>query len=902
MPNHFIKKIIAAGINSRVFRLSLFVFYIVCLSAVAQTAKPDLPDLNVLYISRTPRYPAYVLKYQPLPGSGGEWMPCVADPETGEALPLTGMEKGADGKYVRKGTGIVEAIGADKIKRWPDEGEEVTFTAMVANHGFKPTGEFEYTWYIDEIPVERGKHESLNGPSLVTDKYEEVEIGGEKFKLSKRIEGTYCALEYKWKWQKGRHYVRLDLDPNDKIDEICEVNNDVSDATDACSFVIMVDALTYNTLAEGENHWKSFNFDDIIKYHRQQMHRKFKASISEFAPHGILEEIRYDVILVQATGEARDRIGNVKLKAGWDSHWDFSTYIKPDMKPEQKYEYLKSQDWGLPHELGHQLGLIDYYCFDTEGGDGGNLVEDENGDPILLSHFTGMVGMMRGHGDVHYSSVSAAALNYQMGRRRGYFGDYLWSVPDRNVIRILDFEGKPVANADIRIFQHRARYVQPDVVFSGKTDRNGEYELANRECLSFKTDNGFTIKPNPWGQINVVGTNGVFFIETKARGFTDYVWLEITAMNSEFLKGNSKQARYDLKTMIPPLTATKPLDVRQEVMEDGSTKLSWNPINQGETYAVYQRVNHPPRWVPVKDAVNIKETSFNVTHLQGNGRYIVLANAGGKISAPSKEQRVVRLANPMGITINEKGQRIIIDSGIPMPVMFRKDNSTIGIFGTFHMGLGGVGDVARTKEGNLIVLTNNRAPIRLFDAKAHFLPRTNAGEFGNGDMQFKDATGITVDSKGRVWVCDTGNGRVQVLDDKVQKVLFKIGAEAGLKSPAKAVELPDGKTFAVADSGAGKVFLFTVEGDTAKAAGGVDVSKPVYLAVSKTHLFVSDEGTDEKAQGQVLSFKIEGNKHSPAGAMTQGIINPCGIAFDEKQNVLVVVDRKAKKLVNVPLK
>ena len=296
-------------------------------------------------------------------------------------------------------------------------------------------------------------------------------------------------------------------------------------------------------------------------------------------------------------------------------------------------------------------------------------------------------------------------------------------------------------------------------------------------------------------------------------------------MNTEFLRGNTKQARYDLKTMIPPVTATKPLDVRQELMEDGSKKLLWNRINQGETYAIYQRLNAPPRWEPVKDAVNIKETSFHITHLQGNGRYIVLANAGGKISAPSKEQSVVRLANPMGITINEKGQRIIIDSGSSMPIMFRNDNSTIGIFGTFHMGLGGVGDVAQTKEGNLIVLTNNRAPIRLFDAKAHFLRRANAGEFGSGDMQFKDATGITVDSKGRLWVCDTGNGRVQVLDEKVSKVLFKIGAESGLKAPAKAVELPDGKTFAVADSGAGKVFLFTVEGDNAKAAGAVDVCR-----------------------------------------------------------------------------
>ena len=869
--------------------------------------KPDLPDLNVTHISRTPRYPGYVLKYQPLPGSGKERIPCVADPETGEALPMTGLEKNDKGEHVREKTRKslpVQAIGADKIKRWPDEGEEVTFTAMVCNHGTRPTGKFDYVWYIDGKPAGKGTHDSLDGPSLVTSDFETVDIGGQPYKLSKRVEGTYCRLELKWKWKPGRHYVRLDLDPYDKIDEICEVNNGLMDATDACQFVIVVDAFTYNTLAERENHWKSYNFEDIIKYHREQMHRKFKTSISQFAPDGILEEIRYDAILVQAEGEKRDRIGRVKLKAGWDSHWDFTGYIQRE-KPS--YKYFKHQDWGLPHELGHQLGLIDYYCLDTEGGDGGNLVKDENGDPVLLSHFTGMVGMMRGHGDIRYSSVSAAALNSQRGRRRGYYGDYLWSVPENNKVRILDFDGKPVPDAELKFYQHQGRYVQPDVVFKGKTDRNGEFTLPNRECLSFATDNGFTIRPNPWGQINVVGANGVFFIEVKARDYTDYTWLQIIDMNVEYLRGNTKEATYDLKTIIPGSDATRALDVKQVIHDRGKIELTWTPINEGEIYTVYQRVNHSPRWKIVDDAREFTEPSYKVIRLNGNGRFMVVAKHEGKVSAASREQRVVLLRNPMGITLDEKGRRIIRDSGYSMPVMFRNDNSTVGIFGTFHMGLGGAGDIARTSDGRLLVTESRRAPIRILDSKAFPTGKRSVGELVSGDavdmddMKFKGPTGITIDSKGRVWVCDTGHGRIQVLDKRLEKVLFKVGGEAGLKAPTKVVELSRKGLFAVSDSGAGKVIVLALDGNSVEAVDSVDVARPVYLAMGDGRLFVSDEGPDEKTPGQVLSFKVSGSKLTPSKTYTDGVGKPYGLAYDKKMNALAVVDRMNRRLVNIPL-
>ena len=871
----------------------VLILAVVCFAGIAEATgpsePPDLPDLNVLYISRTPRYPACVLKYQKLPGSGDEAMPCVADPATREA---------------------VTPEQAAKIKRWPDEGEEVTFRALVANHGSQPTGEFDYTWYIDGCPVTRNlKHESLDGPSLMTDEYEEIVLSGTTFKESKRVEGTYAFLELKWKWKNGRHYVRLDLDGGDKIDEICEINNSVVDATDACTFVMAVDAYTYNTLAQGENHWKSYNFDDILKYHRDQMHRKFKMSVHPATPHGILEEIRIDWIFVQPEGEKRDPIHGVKLQNGWDSAWDFTGYCRRENEdnPAQHYGYLKSQDWGLPHELAHQMGLVDLYCLDTEGGDGGNKVRDKNGDPILLSHFVGINGMMRGHGDRLFSEHSAVALNQQLGRRRGYFGDYLWSVPEKNAVRILDVEGRPVRGAKLTFYQHKGRYVDDEVVFSGETDRKGEFLMPNRKCFEFTTDRGYTIKPNPFGQINVVGTNGVFFIVVEAKNYTEYVWLPITRLNVASWS-DDPVAVYDIPTVIPGRNSTPPVEnFRQVTLDGGAVELRWDRRNEGETYTLYQRTNFPPRWVLVKHGREpdvTEELTEPVYRVPGTGgRFAVVANFDGKTSAFTHEERVTLLRDPTGITLDSDGRRILRDRGHGQPIMFRADNSTLGVFGTFHLGNRGGADVARFKDGRLVLLDHRNQPIFLFDHRGHWIRgRNKIGSQGDGPMQFNNPLGVTIDSNERVWIADTGNGRIQVLDSELKGMIAEAGADVGLKAPTKVAELPGGKLFAVADPEAGIVAILKFDGKSFTAGTPLEVARPVYVTASEKHLYVSDEGADPKAPGRVLSFRIVGESLQPADSYSKDLGKPYGLAYDAERKLLVVVDRTNKRLLNVPVK
>lgn len=851
-----------------------------CGPLVVAAAPPDLPDLDVTHIARTPRYPAYALSYERMEGSHGEAMPRLVDPATGEVIPT---EQDSE------------------IKRWPEPGEIVTFRATVVNHGGAPTGEFSYTWYIDEIPVERGKHPSLDGPCRATDEIETVEYGGQPFKLAKRTEGTYTVLEFQWPWEAGRHYVRLDVDGDDRIEEICEINNDVSDATDACAFVMMVDAYTYNTLSSGENHWKSYSFEDILRYHRDQMLRKFEASVHQAAPYGIGEQIRIDEILIQAEGERRDRIGAVKLPEGWDSAWDFTGYVKRDMPPERQMSYLKNQDWGLPHELGHQLGLIDIYCFDTEGGDGGNRVKDENGDPILLSHFSGLKGMMRGHGDVHFSEHSAVALNMQLGRRRGYYGDYLWSLPKTNRIRIVDAAGEPVPNAELTIYQHRGRYVVDEVVFEGTTDGDGLFTLPNRECMEFETANGFKLHPNPYGQVNVVGTNGVFFIVVNGRDYTDYVWLPITSLNLAFWHGQRDMATFTLPTMLPPGDALPAVEnFRQEVRDGGRVALTWDAAAPGATYTVYQRVNHPPRWEIAPDGEDITETEYLTPR---TGRFIVVADVNGQGTAATAEQRVVPLRDPRGLVLDDRGRWILRDVGFALPIMYRPDGSTIGLFGTFHLHLAKGGDITRAADGRLITSTHDpaRGLIRVLDADGFPVHgRHRVGESGNGPLQFEQPTGVTIDAAGRLWVCDTGNGRVQVLDSEFGRMLAEMGD--GLQGPTKVAEVRPGELYVVADPAAGAVSLIKLNGDVTQASvsSGPKLAGATYVAADTDRVFVACSKSGDQ-NGGVWEIPVNGDSLGTPRqlAFAEPLVDPAGVAYDSARDTLIVTDRGQRTIVTL---
>jgi len=150
-----------------------------------------LPDIDVTFISRTPRYERLRVSYHQR-----------SDGLIGDVNPyLTAEEKNK--------------------KRWPENGEIVTFTAHVKNHGRKAVQAFEYFWTIDGEIVNTG--------------------------LSAQIKpNDERIFRLQWRWQSGAHAVSFSADPRDVIPEISQRNNQLTERTDALTFIFHVEETLYN--------------------------------------------------------------------------------------------------------------------------------------------------------------------------------------------------------------------------------------------------------------------------------------------------------------------------------------------------------------------------------------------------------------------------------------------------------------------------------------------------------------------------------------------------------------------------------------------------------------------------------------------------------------------------------
>jgi hypothetical protein len=141
------------------------------------------------------------------------------------------------------------------------------------------------------------------------------------------------------------------------------------------------------------------------------------------------------------------------------------------------------------------------------------------------------------------------------GKRRGYYGQYLYDIPAENVLRFTH-DGKPVAGAKVDVFhktevpgENPREQIRDKVKFSGTTDANGEFRLPNVAIDPAKfppTETGNVLRPNPFGYISNHGENGLFLIRVDAGGSPRYAWIDITRFNEAYWRGHRDRAVYEL--------------------------------------------------------------------------------------------------------------------------------------------------------------------------------------------------------------------------------------------------------------------------------------------------------------------------------------------------------------------
>jgi hypothetical protein len=449
---------------------------------------PNAGDLDVLIIERNPTYERYYL-----PPYDGATFPTCAN--------------------------------ADE-KHYPDRGETVTFTARVQNKG-KAALAGRYVWIMD-------------GRQVAT---------GEVSELAPREQAEF---EHEWSWDPGDHDLTFRLTPAGE--DYCPANNALTIRTNALLLKHVIERGTLARFEQKTNMIGSYSFEDWLQGQARFMNQLFAESKYDFAPNGI--EAR---VMIGKFEYAED--GNIAATCKWgpfevgehdirydggrgctmlDTFWDTS---------EQGRFYLNFENFqGRPdgawlHEMSHQIGLIDDYQFITEPDDnavngvgfnygerglmgGGNIYPHKNPD---------MLYSLYAPGDVH-------GLNVTKGKRRGYFGEYLYCLPKQCALLVIDEEGRPIPDAEIRVYQTEGRKIDDTPEHSGRTDARGRFALANRPVGPGVTETGCELHDNPFGKIHVVGFNGVLLVTVDTGQEQLYGFTTVQEFNLAWTTGHQEKA------------------------------------------------------------------------------------------------------------------------------------------------------------------------------------------------------------------------------------------------------------------------------------------------------------------------------------------------------------------------
>jgi hypothetical protein len=398
-------------------------------------------------------------------------------------------------------------------KRWPDIGETVTFIAHMVNHGATAQAGFSYEWYFDGQSVGSGASTKVLAP------YDTAQAA------------------WNWTWDGSRHKVKFVIQGTDDR----PTNNVLEDFTDALALYTFIERGHDAKFADETPSFPNATTSSEIEWlqlHFRKMNKMFEAA-------GSLARVRFDKLELIPDG-APLFDGDKSARLLYDG--SFPEVLRAD---EGTYRPISDRtediDYAFLHEVGHQLGLIDLYRINVE------VVHNQ---VTGASRYT--IRCLMNSVDHFFSKHSALAMNSWHGFRRGYFGTYLYDVPQQNDLRVLASDGQPLPGAAITIYQKIMTPEGQDTIplkpkFIGTTDANGIYRLpnVNINIAGFvKTATENIPRPNPFGYISLLGDNGVFLIKIEKESFCDYQWIDITRFNMAYWQGDTIAATYDISTNV----------------------------------------------------------------------------------------------------------------------------------------------------------------------------------------------------------------------------------------------------------------------------------------------------------------------------------------------------------------
>ncbi|HEY3415079.1 MAG TPA: hypothetical protein VGM51_18750 [Armatimonadota bacterium] len=875
--------------------------------AVAPGGPPPMPDLDVTYISITPRefsyYPNYDLGYgRPV------------DPNTNN---------------------VVDIATAQAIKHYHAPGDIVTFTAHVVNHGGLASAPYNWAFKIDGNVIANGREDTGLGPDAMatvtgqtyTLKGFNGNPNGYTFKTVGLRAGSFKNFTTQWAWQDGQHKVRFEVTPDPSTPaEISTRNNAREDWTDAMGFFITVKKgvsnipggtpapTGYNGFRGTQNFTDSglagypagagsYSFEDWLQYHVDLMHDKFAKSIWPASPQGILEHIRIDELLILDDTETNNSAGAFRAVNGFDSGWPFDTYPAAN---------AQIKDWGLIHEWGHQLGLMDIYNMDMIPSE--NYIKDVDGYPCGLGRIAHQQGMMRGHGDTIFSEYDAIGLNTQLGRRRGWYGDFQYLEPADNRILVLDNAGLPVPNAAVNVYQAKPAYDTP--IAQGTTDANGYFSLPNFPVNTVHTNEYkpgasviYTENNSPFdartGYIDVVGNHNVLFFRVVSGAKREFFNLDTTDFVRAWASQGTALGTFTLQTHFPTTgSPAPPSGLAAGLTSSTSVHLTWSasPAAGVTGYRVYRADEQEYLWRSVTTTpLPPTATSFvDFVSERQMVRYAVTALVGASESAFGNEVGVYSYADMRGIAEEPDGTVLVADYPREQPVWLRPDFSPIETFGSVHNHVAAV-DVTMTANGNVAYVGNPASYVDTPSAAIFVLSPDGANRWsgvfrvnGPNPGQWLMPEGVAPNNAGNLIVTDSGNHRVDITDGYGYGTILEFGS-ADLSGPVKTIQLPD-NTYLTTDRAANRIVRFDASG--VRIGTFASITGPAYIVqVGDGTLAVS-----QPTANKVSILQPDGSLKAEITGASDGspLKSPQGVTMSQTGELLIA-DAGNRRVVRVPL-
>ena len=445
----------------------------------------DETDLQIVCIARTPRFPRYAPQY----------------------TYYTVTEPSGFGPY---GFSAATSLGSgqdETTQHQPEIGDPMTYTATVRNAGTNAwTGQLGGTWTLDGLPVDQPSQSVSLQPNDVT---------------------TFSCVRA---WDGQSHEIAFAIDVTDSRSE----NNALAIDTRSVAFLSYIDRSRMEGFREETADYPAAATDDFIDWLNRHMARFNQM----FADAGSLKRVHFGILEVIEDGAPDPDVATINFAI-----FPFRYYTNEgSLRWSGYYRPADDIDFGLLHEMGHQLGLIDIYRLDLAPGN----------NYVSSTGYSAVPGLMHGCSDF-LSQHSALGMNHWIDTAHGYYGQYLYQLPAHTRLRFLGSDGAPLAGATVRVYQKTERaglgeVITDQIKAQGITDSNGEYTLPNvpiDQALVPPTYAGDVLPDNPFGYVAVVGTNGLLLFQVEHNGFVDYAWLDITEVNNAYNLGQTDVALFE---------------------------------------------------------------------------------------------------------------------------------------------------------------------------------------------------------------------------------------------------------------------------------------------------------------------------------------------------------------------